>query len=130
MKDKFHINKDATPKFCEARPVPYALKSKIEDELTRLEKEKVIIPLEFFQWAAPIVPIVKREGTIRVFGDSKLTANTAAKIDTYPLSHIEDLFASLIGGQLFTILDLAHAYKQVPLDEDSQMITAINTHNV
>ena len=41
---------------------------------------------------------------------------------------IEDLFASLTGGQLFTKLDLAHAYQQVPLDKDSQLVTTINTH--
>ena len=109
--------------------MPYALKSKIEDELTRLEKERVIRPVEFLQWAAPIVPIVKGDGTIRVCGDYKLTVNRAAKTDTYPLPRIKDLFASLTGGQLFTKLDLAHAYQQVPLDEDSQMNTAINTHN-
>ena len=54
--------------------------------------------------------------------------NRAAKTDTYPLPHIEDLFASLTGGQLFTKLDFAHAYQQIPLDEDSQMITTANTH--
>ena len=63
MKAKFHINKDATPKFCKARLVPYALKSKVEDELSRLEKEGVIRPVEFSQWAAPIVPIVNRAET-------------------------------------------------------------------
>ena len=98
MKAKFHINKDATPKFCKARPVPYALKSKVEDELSRLEKEGVIRPVEFSQWAAPIVPIVKGDGTIRICGDYKLTVNRVAKTDSYPLPYIEDLFASLIGG--------------------------------
>ena len=96
--------------------MPNALKSKIEDELTMLEKEGVIRPVEFSQWAAPIIPIVKGDGTIRVCGDYKLTVNRAAKTDTYPLPRIEDLFASLTGGQLFTKLDLAHAYQQVPLD--------------
>ena len=128
MKAKFHINKDATPKFCKARPVPYALKSKVEDELSRLEKEGVIRPVEFSQWAAPIVPIVKRDGTIRICGDYKLTVNRAAKTDAYPLPRIEDLFASLTGGQLFTKLDLAHAYQQVPLEEESQLLTTVNTH--
>ena len=124
MNAKFHIDKDAIPKFCKARPVPYALKAKIETELRRLEKEGVIRPVEFSQWAALIVPIVKGDGTIRISGDYKLTVKT----DAYPLPRIEDLFASLTGGQLFTKLDLAHEYQQVPLDKDSQLVTTINTH--
>ena len=50
------------------------------------------------------------------------------KTDTYPLPRIEDLFTSLTGRQLLTKLDLAHAYQQVPLDKDSQLVTTINTH--
>ena len=64
MNAKFHIDKDAILKFCKAQPVPYTLKAKIETELRCLEKEGVIRPVEFSQWAAPIVPIVKGDGTI------------------------------------------------------------------
>ena len=31
-------------------------------------------------------------------------------------------------GKTFTKLDLAHAYQQVPLDEESKSLVAINTH--
>ena len=37
-----------------------------------------------------------------------------------PLSRIDDLLASLYGGQIFTKLDLAHAYQQVELEEQSR----------
>ena len=33
----------------------------------------------------------------------------------------DDLFSSFSGGQEFTKLDLAHAYLQVPLEEDSSL---------
>ena len=128
MTARFHMDKDATPKFCKARPVPHALKSKIETELSRLEKQGVIKLVEFSQCSVPIVPIVKGDGTIRICGNYKLTVNRAARTDAYPLPRIEDLFASLIGGQLFTKIDLAHAYQQVMLDKDSQLVTTINTH--
>ena len=52
-----------------AWPVPYALKAKVEAELNRLEKNGVIRHVEFAQWAAPIVPIVKADGSIRICGD-------------------------------------------------------------
>jgi len=37
-------------------------------------------------------------------------------------------FFSLSGGQEFTKLDLAHAYLQAPLEEESKKYTTINTH--
>ena len=125
---KFHVNSDCQPKFCKARPVPYALRAKVEAELDRLEKEGILEPVEFSDWAAPIVPVVKRDGSVRICGDYKLTVNQAASTDTYPLPRIEDLFTSLSGGKLFSKLDLAHAYQQVPLDEDSKKYTTVNTH--
>ena len=46
----------------------------------------------------------------------------------YPLPKIEELFASLSGGQTFSKLDLSHAYLQVPLAEESQKHLVISTH--
>ena len=58
----------------------------------------------------------------------QLTMNQAAKVDSYPLPKINDLFASLAGGQRFSKLDLASAYLQIPLDEATQKVLMINTH--
>ena len=76
----------------------------------------------------PIVPVIKSDGTVRICGDYKVTLNCAAKTDTYPLPKIEDIFASLSGGKLFSKMDLASAYLQIPLDEQSKEYTTINTH--
>ena len=57
------------------------------------------------------------DGTVQICDDYKLTVNQAAKVDSYPLPKINDLFASLAGGQRFSKLDLASAYLQIPLDE-------------
>lgn len=62
------------------------------------------------EWAAPIVPVLKPDGTIRICGDYKVTVNKAAKPDVYPLPRVKDLFAILAGDKTFTKLDLAHAY--------------------
>ena len=69
MTAKFHINQDAQPKFFKARPVPYALQAKVEKELARLETDGVIQPVQFSQWTASIVPVVKQDGSIRICGD-------------------------------------------------------------
>ena len=123
-----HIDPAHTPRFYKARPVPYSLHSKVEKELSRLQEQGVIQPVQFSDWAAPVVPVIKKDGTIRLCGDYKVTVNTVAKPDTYPLPRIEDIFASLSNGTSFTKLDLAHAYQQISLTEDSKVLTTINTH--
>uniref|UniRef100_A0A1X7VSN9 Reverse transcriptase domain-containing protein n=1 Tax=Amphimedon queenslandica TaxID=400682 RepID=A0A1X7VSN9_AMPQE len=55
----------------------------------------------------------KGDGIIRICGDYKVTTNMVASLDKYPLPRIEDLFASLSGGQTFLKLDLSQAYQQV-----------------
>lgn len=122
------MNPTAQPRFHKPRAVPYALKAKIEKELDRLIQQGVIEPIEFSEWAAPIVPVLKKDGSIRICGDYKVTINQASQVDSYPLPRIDDLFASLSGGKKFSKLDLAHAYQQIPLDDASKKLVAINTH--
>ena len=123
-----YIDPAATPVFCRPRTVPYALRAKVEQELQRLERDNVIEPVQFSKWAAPVVPVVKRDGSVRLCGDYKVTVNKVALADSYPLPRIEDMFATLGKGQKFSKLDLAHAYQQIPLDEQSKDLVTINTH--
>ena len=122
------IESQAQPRFCKPRRVPFALRAKVEQELSRLEQAGVIDQVQFSPWAAPIVPVLKQDGSLRICGDYKVTVNRAAKTDCYPLPRIDDLFASLAGGKTFSKLDLAHAYQQLELDEESKKLVVINTH--
>ena len=125
---KFHVDPNAKPHFFRPRPVPYALRSRVDQALEKLETAGIVESVRFSERAAPIVPVVKRDGTIRICGDYKLTVNQASQVDTYPLPLVDSLFASLAGGKSFTKLDLAHAYNQLQLDEDSRKYVTINTH--
>jgi len=81
-----------------------------------------------FQSSTPIVPVLKENGTVRICGDFKQTTNKATKTEVYPLPRIEDLFASLAGGTVFSKLYLLHAYLQQPLAKESQPFVTVNTH--
>ena len=124
---KLHIHTDAKPRFFRPRPIALSLKQKVLAEIDRLQGLGVITPVKYSEWAAPIVPIVKTDGSIRLCGDYKVTVNPVLLADTYPLPRPDDLFAALAGGKIFSKLDLKHAYLQVPLDETSKQYTTINT---
>ena len=125
---KIHINPEAKPHFYKPRTVPYVLRAKVEQELDRLKKAGILEQTQLSNWVAPIGPVLKQDRTVRICGDYKVTVNQAAKLDTHPLPRVGDLFASLNGGKTLTKLDLAHAYQQVPLDEESKNLVAIETH--
>ena len=127
-KAKINVDADTKPEFHKARPVPYALREKIEQELDRLVETGTIEPVQFSEWATPIVPVPKTDGSVRICGDYKLTVNRVSKLDAYPIPKIADLYTKLAGGQTFTELDLSHAYEQMLLDEDSKKFVTINTH--
>ena len=127
MKAKIQVQEGITQKFFRPR-IPYVLKAKVETELDRLVNQGIITPIQFSDWAAPIVPVVKQDGTIRVCGDYKLTANKVSRLESYPLPRIDDLFSALSGGQAFSKLDLSQVYLQLELDNESKKYLTINTH--
>ena len=65
---------------------------------------------------------------MRICGDYRLTVNQACQVNPYPVPRIEDLFATLGGGTIFSKLDMKNAYNQLLLDEESKKLTTINTH--
>lgn len=50
------------------------------------------------------------------------------KIDYYPLPKPEDLFNSLTGCKLFTVLDLSEAYLQIEVAEECRKYLILSTH--
>ena len=128
IKAKIAIEENAPPKFHKARTLPYALRPKVELELKRLEDQGILSKVDWSDWATPIVPVVKKNGAMRIRGDFKVSVNPVLHTDQYPLPRTEDIFASLSGGQHFSKIDLAQAYLQMELEESSKKYLTINTH--
>ena len=53
------IRPEATPCFLKPRPVPFAIKDAISQELDNLEHQSIITPVAHSEWAAPIMAIPK-----------------------------------------------------------------------
>ena len=119
IETKLVVQEDAKPKFFKPRSVQYAIRGAIEKDLERLENLGVIEKIKYSDWAAPIVPVPKSDGTIRICGDYKVTINPVLQVDQHPLPRVEDLFATLAGGKTFSKLDLSHAYQQVLVEPTS-----------
>ena len=92
-KAKIFVDPEAKPVFIKARPLPYAMRKGVEEELERLVQEGTISPVLHSDWAAAIVPVVKADGRIRICGDYKTTVNKVSKLDSYPIPRTEDLLA-------------------------------------
>ena len=60
------------------------MKKKVEAELERLQQEKIIEPVKLSECAAPIVPVLKPDATVRVCGDYKVTVNKLSSLEQYP----------------------------------------------
>ena len=128
IKAKVILKEVAQPVFLKARPIPYSLREKVERELDRLQKDGVISRVDWNDWATPIVVVPKPNGTIRLCGDFKMTINPVLKVDQYPLPKMDDIFAALGKGVLFSKIDLQLAYLQMELDEESRGLLTVNTH--
>lgn len=116
------------PKYVKARTVPFSLRTKVEEELQRLEAEGTLTKVQHSDWATPIVPVLKKNGSIRICGDFKVTLNPLLNVDQYPLPKIDDIFANLNGGTHFSKIDLKQAYLQLPVDESCKELLTISTH--
>lgn len=116
------------PIFFKPRKIPLAWRSNIENKYNDLIEMGMIEPIDNSDWGTPIVPIVKPSGDLRVCGDYKVTLNKFLIDFKYPLPRIEEIFASLQGGKLFSKLDLSNAYNQLVLDDESQKLCVWSTH--
>ena len=121
------IDESVKPVFCKARPLPYAIKDKVEKELDSMVEKEILSPVSYAEWAAPIVPIQKQNGGIRICGDFKVTVNKCSEKDKYPIPRIEDLYTKLAGGTVFSVLDLSMAYQQIVVNQRSRRYLTINT---
>ena len=75
VKAKIFVPPEAQPCFFKPRLLPYALKSRVKAKLKQLVQAEVITPTQFWNWSAPIIPVIKVDGNIHVCGDYKITVN-------------------------------------------------------
>ena len=73
--------------FLQTSPCGVCSKRQSRNELDCLQKEGIITPVEFSDWAAPIAPVVKQ---VHLCGDYSVTVNAVSKLDSYPLPKVDE----------------------------------------
>lgn len=121
------VLKSEVPIFRKAYDVPYRLRDKVLDYLTRLETEKVITPIKTSEWASPVIVVIKNN-EIRLVIDCKVSLNKFIIPNTYPLPTPQDVFAGLANCKYFCALDLEGAYTQLSLSNRSKQFMVIKHH--
>ena len=116
---------DTTPIRQKPRVFPEPVSRQIEDECKKLLNLDIIEHSKS-PFAAPVVPVVKKCGSLRLCVDYRLL-NKVTKPDRFPVPNLREQVYSLHDKKYFTTLDLTSGFHQIPLDESSREYTAFST---
>ena len=130
MKTEFHITLEPDTKpYCVYTPrkFPYPLLSKVKQELDSMLQQGVISPVTVpTAWCSRLVPVPKPNGNVRLCVD--LTQlNKAVQREIHQMPSADESLAKLGKSRFFTKLDANSGFWQLPLDEESKLLTSIVT---
>lgn len=75
------------------------------------------------EWLSPIVPVIKKDGNIRICIDMR-KANEAVERGIYAIPSVEILVSTIKPGTKFSKIDFSNAYFHFELEKNSRNITA------
>src|ERR1043165_7703235 len=94
-----------------------AVMSKIKEEVERLLQKKFIRTVRHVEWLTNIVPVIKKNGKLRVCIDYR-DLNAATPKDDYAMPVAEMLFDSATGFEYLSMLDGYAGYNQIFIVDD------------
>lgn len=106
-----HVKPDVKPIFIKARPVACALRKTMDKELDRLLSLGILRPVEYSDYASLVVPVLKKDGNIRLCADYSVTINKQLVIDQYPLPTVNDLLSKLHGA--YNLVNLIYLWRTI-----------------
>lgn len=92
----------------------------IKGEVEKLMKDRFIYPIPLVNWVSNIIPVTKKQGTIRVC-INYYDLNCACLKDNYPTPFIDQIIDECAGSEFFSFMDGFSCYNQIkilPVDQD------------
>lgn len=121
------VEQGVTPVVAPPHHVPTSLKSKLKQELDRLQQLEVIVPIdEPTPWVSSLAVVVKKSGALRICIDPR-PLNTSLKRERYQLPVLEDILPELSKARVFTTVDLKSGYWHCVLAPESSVLTTFAT---
>ena len=109
------------------RRIPYGeMRAAVEHEVDKLVNAD-IARSSTSPWASPVVMVRKKDGGWRMCVDYR-RLNSVTKFDSFPLPRLDEALDAFAGATVFSSLDLAMAYHQVPVKPTDVEKTAFVTH--
>ena len=128
MQHHINLTDDARP-VClyAARKVPHPLLPRVKDELKRMEDQGVISKVtQPTDWCSGMVVVPKPNGKVRICVDHT-QLNKAVRREVHPMKSVDENLAKLGNATVFSKLDANSGFWQLPLDEESKLLTTFIT---
>ena len=107
------ITSDTPPLRERVRPLCSEKLEYAKKEFLKLEKDG-IIQRSASPWAAPLMMVKKKDGDYRPCGDYR-RLNKVTVHDSYPMKLVNDVLSRFANSKIFSTIDLAKAYHQIPM---------------
>ena len=109
------------------RNVPLPMREKVKQELERMQQAGIISKVEeHTPWCAGMVVVPKGSGEVRICVDLKALNENVLR-ECYPIPVVDDTLAQLSGATVFSKLDANSGFWQVPLSDESRLLTTFIT---
>jgi hypothetical protein len=114
---------DAKPVRQRLRQIHPRKAAAIKAEVEKLLKAGFIYPIPLTDWVSNIVPVNKKQGTIRICIDYR-DINRACPKDNYPTPYIDQIIDDCAGSEMFSFMDGFSGYNQINILPADQPKTA------
>ena len=130
LQTPYQIQTDSSiiPVVSPSRNQPAAIRGRLKETLEEMEAMDVIRKVDKpTEWVNSLVVVEKpKSKKLRVCLDPR-PLNKAIRREHFHLPTLEDITTRLTGACIFSKLDANHGYWQVPLAEESQLLTTFNS---